>query len=57
MIALQLAVWRRIKDSLLEHTEEELLAATDWTSPLIKDYGQLLAKKTEILCIFLTTEP
>lgn len=45
MIALQLAVWRRIKDSLLEHREEELLAATDWTSPLIKDNRQLLAKK------------
>lgn len=37
MIALQHAAWRRIKDSPLEQSEAELLAATDRAAPLTRD--------------------
>lgn len=37
MIALQHAAWRRIKDSPLEQSEAELLAAPDRAAPLTRD--------------------
>lgn len=43
MIALQYAAWRRIKDSPLEQSEAELLAATDRAALLTRD--QTAAKK------------
>lgn len=38
LIALQLAAWRRIKDSPLEQSEAEPLAATDRTAVLNRDH-------------------
>lgn len=48
MIALQHAAWRRIKDSPLEQSEAELLAATDRAAPLTRDQTAAWAGKTQI---------
>ena len=50
MIALQHAAWRRIKDSPLEQSEAELLAATDRQAALLtrESRRQLRQEKAEI---------